>query len=144
MNTIALLTRSLPHRTLFQTNGETLEYSLQKHLLCLVRKQARWCYSAATIFDCICPAPKITSRHWDMILHSRKSPGSNEAIQQQIFKGSIFLIMFMCVEAVCVHECRDPSTGARGKQRCQIPQLELQVVVTCPIWVLGLWVFRSS
>lgn len=37
-----------------------------------------------------------------------------------------------------VWECMQVITGVQGGQRHQIPlELDLQVVMTCPLWVLG-------
>lgn len=106
MNTIASLARSLPHRTLSHANGEMLEYSLKKCLLCLIRKQARWCYSAATIFDYIYLAPKILLKYWDRILNSRQSQENpQKAMSQSNHKFLKDLLVDSVYLCLCVGMC---------------------------------------
>lgn len=74
--------------------------------MCLIRKQAKWCYSAATIFDWIYPAPRNVSRQQNRTLNSRQSQENpQKAMNQsnsQILKD-LFLKLCLCDPAwVCV------------------------------------------
>lgn len=70
--------------------------------MCLIRKQAKWCYSAATTFDWIYPAPRNVSRQQNRTLNSRHSQENTQKAMNQsnspIFED-LFLKLCLCILA---------------------------------------------